>query len=128
MDYLTRINYPKIKQRMEPYIKSAKSDIGETIGFYRGNAQYGWERGRRLAKFQNRNPIMSFIIKTISTASHTRVRSKDVTPLIGTALFSFTNPIPGMGIVGFALGRGLHQKIAVGLNKLKNIVSKIRIK
>lgn len=128
MDYIRRINYPKIKKRMSPYIKSAKSDINETIGFYHGNAKYGWERGRKLAKLQNRNPVTSLLIKTISTASHTRIRPKDITPLIGTAIFSFTNPIPGMGVVGFALGRGLHKKFAAGFDLLKNAISKMRIK
>ena len=128
MDYLRKINYPTLKQKMTPLIQTTKRDVKETVGFYKGNAKYGWERGRKLARLQNRNPIMTFLIKTISTISRTRIRPKDITPLVGAGIFTFTNPIPGMGLVGFALGKGLHKTLATGFNALKSLIPKIRIK
>lgn len=128
MDYLRRINYPTIKEKFTPLIQTTKRDINETVGYYSGNAKYGWERGRKLAKFQKRNPVMSFLIKAASSISRTRIRPKDISPLIGAGIFTFTNPIPGLGLVGFALGKGLHERIAAGCATIMNIIKKVRIK
>ncbi len=120
--------YPVIRQKMSPYIQSTKVDISETVSFYKGNAAYGWERGRKLSKFQHRNPAVSFLIKTISTILNTKIRSKDITPLISCGLFSFTNPIPGAGVVGFALGKAANTKITKGCLFLKTAFAKIKLK
>ena len=123
-----KISYPTIKQKITPMTQRAKVDIGETISYYKNNAQYGWERGRKLAKLQHRNTVTTFAIKTASTIAHTKFRTKDVIPLISCALFSFTNPIPGMGVVGFALGKAFNGKISAGIKALTAMVSKIKLK
>ena len=120
--------YPTIKQRMNPYIQSTKADMKETVQYYKGNFKSGWNNGSNLAKIQRRNPLMSFLIKAASSIAKTRIRGKDISPILGCVLFSFTNPIPGFGIVGFALGRGLHKKLLNGIIKLKNALPKLRIK
>ena len=72
-----KISYPSIKQKISPITQRAKVDITETVSFYKNNAQYGWERGRKLAKLQHRNPVTSFAIKTASTIVyfHKRISS-----------------------------------------------------
>ena len=121
-----KIGYPSIKRKIINIAQTAKGDIVETTSYYSENAKYGWERGRKLAKFQHRNPITSFAIKTLSTAANTRIRVKDTIPLISCVIFSFSNPIPGMGAVGFALGKTLNTKIVNGLKSLKSLLVKVK--
>ncbi len=123
-----KINYPKFKQHLSPIYNSAKNEIIETASFYSGNFRYGWERGRKLAKFQHRNSVTSFIIKAASSAAKTKIRSKDISPLMVCALFTFTNPIPGMGVAGFALGKACNKFFTKGIKALKHTVNKIKLK
>lgn len=127
MDYLNKFNYPAIKTRITPLITKTKAEIRETTGFYVGNAKQGWELGKEIAQQQNRNPITSFLIKSGKAISKTRIRGKDITPIVTSTIF-FINPIPGMGVIGFALGKAIHPAIKKGFNILKSMTTKLRIK
>lgn len=120
--------YSSIKRRMYPVMQRTKTNISETAGYYKNNAQYGWERGRKLAKFQKRNYAMTIAIETISAAANTKIRAKDAIPLISCLIFSVTNPIPGFGVLGFALGAAVNKKLANCVNTLKKAIPKLKIK
>lgn len=127
MVYFMKYNYPVIRNRITPIITQTKSDLKETAGFYTGNAKHGWQLGQNIANQKKLDPITTFLVKTYKAISKTRIRGKDVTPLIGATIFSAT-PFLGTGLIGFALGKALNPKITQGLTILKKFISRIRIK
>ena len=125
--YIQKVWQP-CKRRLSRYIEPAIADISETKEYYLSNAKYGWIRGRRLAKQQNFNSVKRYIYETGSAIAKTKIRAKDIVPLITCVLFSVTNPFVGMGILGFALGQKFNTKIINGLKYIKNSLLKLKIR
>ncbi len=98
-----------MKRRIAPVRNSVKRDIKETYRYYSNNAARGWNKGKMYAAEQNFGSACTLLIKTVSAALNTRVRGKDVLPILGCSIFTFTNPIIGMGLVGFALGKSANK-------------------
>ena len=98
-----------MKRRIAPVRNSVKRDIRETYRYYSGNAREGWNKGKMHVLEQNYGLAPAFFIKTAYAAFNTRVRGKDILPILGCSIFTFTNPIIGMGLVGFALGKSANK-------------------
>ncbi len=100
---------PFLKRRFAPVRNSVKRDLKETYNYYSGNAIRGWNKGEKYAVEQSYGLAPAFFIKAASAALNTRVRGKDVLPFLGCGIFSFTNPVIGMGLVGYALGKSANK-------------------
>ena len=110
---------PKIRRAVAPVRNSLKREVKEVSGYYVGNAKKGWDKGEKRVNEKDIGLAPAFFIKSLYAVANTKIRGKDVLPLIGCALFTFTNPFIGMGFVGFALGKSINKifsKFVKGIN------------
>ena len=108
------------KRKIAPYRNSVKRDIRETYRYYSRNAIDGWNNGRMYAQSRNYGVASEFFIKSAGAVTNTKIRGKDVLPLLGCGIFSISNPFIGMGLVGFALGKSINKlftRLVKGINK-----------
>lgn len=127
MSYWNKINYPTIKQQVTPLVNKTKAELKETAAFYKGNARQGWKIGSDIAQNKNKNSVTSFIIKTSKAIAKTRIRNKDIAPILGAALF-FPIPIFGTWAVGFALGKAANPMLTKFWKAIKAGINKLHIK
>lgn len=109
-------HYMKIK--IYPYLKNkarfvkviTKRDITQTAYYYKEHYNNGKKSVQNYAAQKGLGQRTTSVLKPIFGVGHTlaNIRGKDVPPIVGCALFSFTNPFVGMGIVGYALGKSVY--------------------
>ena len=110
---------PILKRRFAPIRNAVKRDIKETAVFYSNNAKRGWQAGQVYLNEKDCGAAVGLLVKTVSAAAHTRLRGKDVLPLLGCGLFTFSNPFIGMGLVGYALGKSVNKFISKFVSGVK---------
>ena len=111
---------PYCKRRVAPLRNSVKRELKDMRRYYVGNAVNGWTKGSNYANEKRIGLATAFFVKSAYAAAGTRVRSKDILPFLGWGFFTFSNPIVGMGLVGFALGKyanKLFKSIYSGITK-----------
>ena len=111
---------PYCKRRIAPLRNSVKRELKDMSAYYLGNAKKGWAKGSSYADHNQIGYAPAFFVKSAYAAAGTRVRSKDILPFLGWGFFTFSNPIVGMGLVGFALGKSankLFKSIYSGITK-----------
>ena len=108
------------KRRIAPYRNSVKRDIRETCRYYSKNAAKGWHKGENVVNEQECGLAPAFFVKALYAMANTRIRCKDVLPLLGCGIFSISNPLIGTGLIGFALGKLINKifiRFVKGINR-----------
>ena len=110
--------YPYLKSKIRPLRVMTRRDITQTAYYYKEHYNNGKKAVQNYAEQKGLGQRTTNVLKPIFGVGHTlaNIRGKDVTPILGCALFTFSNPFVGMGIVGYALGKAVYL-IAKGFTK-----------
>ena len=116
--------YPYIKSKIGSMTDYVKRDLTQTASYYRQHYNHGKFLGHRQALNNGYCRKIGIAAGTALGIGHaiSHVRGKDVTPLAGLVLFSFTNPIIGMGLVGYVLGKTVNAAASGFVKGIKRAV------
>ncbi len=116
--------YPYIKSKISPLSDYIKRYLSQTKSYYSQHYKHGKFLGQRRALSNGHGRSVGIITGAALGFGHaiTHVRGKDVTSLAGLALFSFTNPIIGMGLVGYVLGKSVNAAASGFVKGIKRAV------
>ena len=82
---------------------AVKNEMRGSVNFYRENAKYGWQQGKRLAQIKQYDKFQTTFLKLYASLLKTRVRAKDLPAIMGG--LGAISPFPGGTIAGFISGK-----------------------
>ena len=91
------------RQYLRTQSGAVKNEMRDSIRFYRANAKYGWQQGKRLAQIKQCDRFQAVFLKLYASLLKTRIRAKDLPAIMGS--LGAITPFPGGTIAGFISGK-----------------------